>query len=198
MAAPSAPPRRAPEAIARVDAPPSQPEVFAAAPPESFDLATLEQIPTTTVAPAARPAPQAEPAPSVAEAFGAFAITRNRTTSAKEGAVDVTQIAPVRESATPDEKPAPQASPARHWAQIATGRDRAALRYDYRRFRRLAPDVLGNLDPHIAEWNDTNRLLAGPFASPAAADRALGALKDKGIDGFRFTSATGQEVEPLD
>ncbi len=190
--------RRAPEAIARIEVPPSQPVASAQTPPESFDLATLAQTPAATAAQPARPAPQPEPAPSVAEAFGAFAITRNRTTSAKENAVDVTQIAPVRESAAPDKTPAPQANPARHWAQVATGRDRAALRYDYRRFRRLAPDVLGDLDPHIAEWNDTNRLLAGPFATSAAADKALSALKEKGVDGFRFTSATGQEIEPLD
>lgn len=190
--------RRAPEAIARVDVPPPQPVAPTQAPSETFNLATLEQAPASTAAQPARPALQPEPARSVAEAFGAFAITRNRTASAKEGAVDVTQIAPVRESAAPDETPAPQASPARHWAQIATGRDRAALRYDYRRFRRLAPDVLGDLTPHIAEWNGTNRLLAGPFATPAGADKVLNALREKDIDGFRFTSAAGQEIEPLD
>ena len=82
--------------------------------------------------------------------------------------------------------------------QVATGRDSAALAFDWRRIRRSAGGLLDRAEPHIAKWGQTNRLVAGPFASTREADQMIARLKEKEVDSFRFTSAQGEEVEPLD
>ncbi|QYU70343.1 SPOR domain-containing protein [Leptolyngbya sp. 15MV] len=94
-------------------------------------------------------------------------------------------------------RPPPPIHPSRHWVQIATGRDRAALRFDWRRFAREAPAVLGKLEPHVTRWGQANRLLAGPYDSPRAAREAIAALAKEGVDSFIFTSEAGQEIERL-
>ena len=52
-------------------------------------------------------------------------------------------------------------------------------------------------EPFRARWGQTNRLLTGPFDSVAAANRFVTQLEAEGIDAFRFTSAVGEEVAPL-
>ena len=51
--------------------------------------------------------------------------------------------------------------------------------------------------PHVAKWGQTNRLVAGPFASAREADQLVSRLKEKDVDSFRFTSDQGEEVKPL-
>ena len=51
--------------------------------------------------------------------------------------------------------------------------------------------------PYLADWGQTNRLLAGPFAHEKAAKSAVSALKAEGIDSFTFTSSAGEEVDEL-
>jgi Flp pilus assembly protein TadD len=135
-----------------------------------------------------------EPA-SVADAFAGLADERPVQREAADGAVDINAIEIPRE-AEPAEPPK-QLHPSRQWVQVATGRDRSALQFDWRRFARTAPELLGDLDPHITSWGRTNRLLAGPMDSVSAARDLVNALKQKGIDTFRFTSAEGQEVQRL-
>jgi hypothetical protein len=81
---------------------------------------------------------------------------------------------------------------------VATGRDPKALAFDWRRVKREAGGLLDKPAPHVAAWGQTNRLVAGPFPTAAAANELVGKLKDKEIDAFRFTSAVGEEVKPLD
>jgi hypothetical protein len=40
-------------------------------------------------------------------------------------------------------------------------------------------------------------LLTGPYKTESEADKAVAALKKKGIDAFEFTSDEGEEVAPL-
>jgi hypothetical protein len=81
---------------------------------------------------------------------------------------------------------------------VATGRDLAALEFDWRRIKRNAGGLLDRYKPYVAAWGQTNRLVAGPFASAREAQEFVGKLKDKQLDSFRFTSAQGEEVKPLE
>jgi len=89
------------------------------------------------------------------------------------------------------------ANPQRFWAQVATGRDTKALAFDWRRLQREGGTLLSKRAAYTARWGQTRRLLTGPFKTEAEADKAVSALKKKGIDAFEFTSDEGQEVAPL-
>ena len=115
------------------------------------------------------------------------------------GAVDITKIQPRRP--TPPPKPAapkPPPVPSREWVQVATGRSTSALAFDWRRLKKEADGALDKEKPSTAEWGRTNRLVIGPFATVAAADKLVARLKDKKIDAFRFTSDEVQDVAPLE
>ena len=140
------------------------------------------------------PAPP-EPSISVADAFGDLAINTTVSTPAR-GAVDITAIEPAREK--PAAKPAAPAHPARYWVQVATGQDRSALAFDWRRIARKADGALDGLGPFAAQWNATNRLLSGPFITAQAAQAMVTRLAEAGIDSFRFDSAQGEVVDRLD
>lgn len=123
------------------------------------------------------------------------------------GAVDVRRITPAREPAEAGDgksgkeakpKPAPPSHPSRIWVQIATGRDKAALAFDWRRMSREAAAVLRGKQPSVAAWGRTNRLLTGPFPTEAAANSFMAQLRRAGIDDpFIWTSPAGQVVDAL-
>jgi hypothetical protein len=107
--------------------------------------------------------------------------------------VDITSITPPREVAAPP----PPTNPSRHWVQVATGRDRTALRFDWRRIKRNAPDLLGSFEPYVVTWGQANRLLAGPVDSDGAARELVNALRAQGLDSFPYTSPEGEEITEL-
>lgn len=120
-------------------------------------------------------------------------------------AVDITRIQPRREViAKPEPKPETKPKeppkpvhPARHWVQIATGREVAALKFDWRRFEKQGGDLFKGLRPHTARWGAANRLLVGPLASGEKARDLVKGLKGKGIDAFTYQSPEGEEIEGL-
>lgn len=126
---------------------------------------------------------------SVSSAFDSFAVEKTTRPSASEGAVDITAIDAPREVA-----PKPVQHPGRIWVQVATGVDRNALQFDWRRMARKYADLLGKFDPHVVKWGQANRLLAGPFVSLGDAKALVSALKAKGLDSFVYTSPEGQEI----
>ncbi len=149
------------------------------------------------------PAPDPEPSQSVADAFAAFAATQPVSAPRPANAVDITTIEPPRERAEPpppkpEAKPKPPANPSRHYVQIATGRDRDALKFDWRRIARKADSLLDGKGPFVTKWVEANRLLAGPYPSKDAAREVMNKLKAMGIDSFTFTSDSGQAIDPLD
>ena len=81
--------------------------------------------------------------------------------------------------------------------QVATGRDTKALAFDWRRLQREGGPLLAGHSAYTARWGQTRRLLTGPYKSEAEADKAVAALKKKGLDSFEFTSDEGEEVTPL-
>ena len=96
------------------------------------------------------------------------------------GAVDITAISPRREAprAAAAARAAAQAGPSE--PPLGPGRHRArygALAFDWRRIKREAGGLLDSTAPHVAAWGQTNRLVAGPFASagrPTSGRQAQG------------------------
>ncbi len=149
------------------------------------------------------PAPATDPVPdqrTLADAFAEFA--QPSAVAPASNAVDITKIdvrrekPPVKEEPKV-EKPKPPAHPSRVWVQVATGRDTKALGFDWRRISREAGPLLAKRQPYLAKWGQTNRLVTGPYASEAEAQKAVSDLKKKGLDSFTFTSDEGEAVNPL-
>lgn len=144
---------------------------------------------------------------SLNAAFADFAARTPSVSAAMQRGVDISAIEPPREKPPQPEqtktaqaevaKLAPPANPRRFWAQIATGRDRDALAFDWRRMRSKAGDILAGKNGYVAKWGGTNRLLAGPFENSRAANAAVAELKGAGLDSFAFTSADGEQVDPV-
>lgn len=145
------------------------------------------------------------PQQSLSQAFSdLMALPGTLAAAPSANAVDIFAIDIPREqeAAAQAEEAAAEASQAaanasRIWVQVATGRDRSALGFDWRRFSRQAPDVLKDNGPFVVSWGQTNRLLAGPYDNNSDANTAVSALADKGIGAFRFTSDDGQEIDRL-
>ncbi len=168
----------------------------------------LPAEPQTAASQATTPIVQTVPEPRkrVADAFADFASEGRTSVAPAAGAVDISAITVKREVEEAPEpevkpeaesKPAEPANPKRYWVQIATGKDRSALKFDYRRIARKAGDLLEDYSGYTAEWGETNRLVAGPVASSKAAQALVTALKEKGIDSFAFTSPEGKEVTEI-
>lgn len=172
----------------------------------TFDLAnadvgsTSQTVRNTASVQPSVPEPGPE-RPSVADAFAGLSGLGARTApEPKSGAVDITAIEVPREvppEPKAEPKPQPPKHPSRHWVQVATGSDRSALRFDWRRFARKAPDLLGDYKPHVVKWGQANRLLAGPVKSAKEAREMVTALKEQGVDSFTYTSPEGQEINQL-
>lgn len=157
--------------------------------------ATQQPEASSRLAQVSREQASARPA-SVSEAFTELAGPVSASRKPGEGAVDITAIEIPRESREPP-KPAPPAHPSRHWVQLATGRDRDALSFDWRRMARKAPDLLGKRSPYVVRWGQANRLLAGPFPTQDAAREMVRALRQQGFDSFTYTSPAGEEIVEL-
>ena len=196
--APSAAAQPAPQVVAAPSAPPPAPvangpvPVAVAALPDQWSADPRPSIALDSLQ-------EAEPEVDLAEAFADFSLPGG-SAGPTAGAVDITKIQPRREAprVVPPATPPRPVQPSRQWVQVATGRDVAALEFDWRRIKRTAGGLLDKYKPHVAAWGQTNRLVAGPFASAREAQDFVGKLKDKQLDSFRFTSAQGEEVRPLD
>lgn len=188
------------------------PQIDLPAPAAAVGTAAVVELPAQVALAASPPAaPPPEPA-SLADAFAEFALA-GTTQGPAVGAVDITSIKPKREIAEPAKpvvakaapakpaaKPAPPPkpkAPSRAWVQVATGKDLAALGFDWRRFAKKAPALLGKREAYTAKWGESRRLLTGPFDTPKAAAKMVADLKAAGIDSFTFTSEVGEEVTAL-
>lgn len=153
------------------------------------------------------PAPSAAPAArqiTLADAFRDFTLPSTDATPAA-GAVDIRNLVrarPAAEKPAPAKaaapKPAPPSHPSRIWVQVATGRDKAALAFDWRRMSRESAEVFRGKQAFISAWGQTNRLLTGPFETEAAANAYIGQLRRANVTGpFLWTSPAGQVVDAV-
>lgn len=176
-----------------------------------------EPPPVPESAPAAAPGKPL----SLAEAFADLAPPPPTAGEPPAGAVDIAALAPVRSAAAetsaksapaasvkdaaarPAAKPAaakPQpkaekpAEPARIWAQVGVGRNTAAFAFDWRKLAKQAGGALDGKGPWAVRYGATNRMLAGPYPTEAAAKAAIKRLKDKGIEALPFSSDAGEKV----
>jgi len=135
--------------------------------------------------------------PSVDAAFAGMDKPVSSSAAPAAGAVNIAAIEVPREAPPKPAKPEPPRHPSRFWVQVATGRDVSALRFDWRRFARQAPELLGEYNAYVTPWGQANRLLAGPLPSSAAARDLVNALKAKGLDSFTYTSPEGEEINKI-
>lgn len=154
-----------------------------------------------------RPSPAPAPTParvSLADTFADLGGPRV-VTAAAAGAVDISRIQPTRPPAPasppPPPKPKPEvrkpAEPSRIWVQVGVGRNTGAFAFDWRRLARQADGALDGKGPWAVKYGATNRMLAGPFPSQAAAREAIKRLKAKDIDSLPFTSDAGETVTKI-
>lgn len=186
------------------------PDVRAAS---GFDLGKAPTpTPTPPPAPAPKPAPVSPPQnprkpASIDEAFAGFEAP-SREVEVQSGAVDVRRIQPVAATGKPqagkpkepvkETKPAAPSHPSRIWVQVATGREKSALGFDWRKLARENPAVFKGQKANVTVWGQSNRLLAGPFATTKEANAFLAALKKAGVNGaFVWSSPAGQLVDVL-
>ena len=169
---------------------PPGPAQVAAVPPAATPAAVARSV---QAPPALVPARR----PSLSEAFSDLARPALDVAPAR-GAVDIRRIKPAREvaaNAVPA-KPALPHHPSRIWVQLATGRDKAALSFDWRRMARQGEAALKGKRSFVSAWGQTNRLLTGPFESEAAANAFIAQLRRADLDGaFIWTSPAGQPVD---
>lgn len=214
--APAGPPMGPPAAAASAARPltvasgaPS-PSALPASRPATLVQSSPPLAPTTSPTPPPSARQVADEDISVAEAFASFGQGPVPKPVATQGAVDITRIEvprerkpapppPAKAAPPPPAKavPAPPKVPSRIWVQVATGKDRSALKFDWRRIARKADGALEAKGPFVTKWGEANRLLAGPYPSAAAARDAVKKLKEMGLDAFTFTSATGEVIDPL-
>jgi Flp pilus assembly protein TadD len=179
-----------------VPPPPAAPASPPPAPPVSPPPAPI--VRAAPAAPIQTPLPRAATPPprSLSDAFAEFQRPSTDATPAA-GAVDVRRIKPAAKPAE-SPKPPPPSHPSRIWVQIATGRDKAALGFDWRRMTHEAAELFRGKEPFVTAWGQTNRLLTGPFQSEAAANSFIGQLRRADVEGaFVWTSPAGQVVDTL-
>lgn len=171
----------------------------AAAPTPALPASAPAVQPKPLAAPVSPPIPPTPRRQSLAEAFSDLGRP-TADASPASGAVDIRRIRPARVPAagTATAVPAAPVHPSRIWVQLATGRDKAALGYDFRRISREAETAFKSRRAFVSNWGQTNRLLTGPFDSEAAANAFLGQLRRADVNGaFVWTSPTGQVVDAL-
>lgn len=139
----------------------------------------------------------AQPSPSAARPAPA-AATPTAKPPAKPAAKPAAkpEAKPAPKPAKPAAKPA-EAHPARLWVQLAAGRDREALRFDWKRLSRQSKGKIDKLGPFVARWGQTNRLLIGPFKDEATRRATVKTLEEAGLDTLPHSSSAGAVVEPL-
>lgn len=196
------PPARQPAVLPAATLPAATPLAAASSAPETSPSHSVATASPPPPAPAAAPAPRPR---SLAEAFADLASAPAEVAPAP-GAVDIRRITPAREAPRAEEakpaakpaKPPPPSHPSRIWVQVATGRDKDALAFDWRRMTRGSTDTFRGKSPFVSNWGRTNRLLTGPFPSEAAANQFIAQLRKADIDGaFVWTSPAGQVVDAL-
>ena len=178
---------------------PSLARTYSMPPSPAAPVAQAVRARPAPIATAAPPPPTPTRRPTLSEAFSDLA--RPSIDMAPErGAVDIRRIKPAREAFAnaAAAKPPPPSHASRIWVQIATGRDKAALGFDWRRMNRQGETVLKGKRSYISGWGQTNRLLTGPFDTEAAASSFIAQLRRADIDGaFLWTSPAGQVVDAL-
>lgn len=190
------------------------------------DTVTIRPVavaaPNPTPAPAPTPAPTPAPErPSLSDAFADLGPAPTASTGPAAGAVDVAKLAAARKveeararkvadakakakkeaddkaAKAKADQAAKDAEPARVWVQVGVGRNTGAFAFDWKKLAKQASGTLDGKGPWAVKYGATNRMLAGPFPTEAAAKAAIKRLKDKEIDALPYESAQGEKVTKI-
>ena len=202
--APKPLPKPAPKAVTPAAAVPT-PKTIEEKPAPVVLAAASSPAPAPAAKPAPKPVPKAKPK-SFAELMRGIDVPVEER-ARNVDAVDITAISPAKPK--PKAKPAPKAKPkpkeppkpehpSRHWVQVAGGADTKALKAEWRRMTRKAPDAFKGMNGWTTPLNKTNRILTGPFDSQKAAQAFVNKLAKEDVSAFTFTSDKGQVIDKLD
>jgi hypothetical protein len=89
-----------------------------------------------------------------------------------------------------------KANPARLWVQVATGANES-LSATWKKIRDANDKALKGLSGYSVPFRATNRVLAGPVKSQAAARALINILAKNGVTATSYSSEAGQEVLKL-
>ncbi|MGQ0558555.1 MAG: SPOR domain-containing protein, partial [Sphingosinicella sp.] len=159
-------------------------------------------VPVATTPVSVQPPSPAPPSPSQPSPAPALADIGSVLESLRDDAAAQAPPPPAARSTPPERRPArpsppPPPHPRRHWVQLGIGQNQALLATDFRRHLEAAPAQLRGRTPWVARLNATNRLLVGPFATPAEAQRFVNTLRGAGVTAYSWTSDPGEVVERL-
>jgi Flp pilus assembly protein TadD len=97
-----------------------------------------------------------------------------------------------------DDKAKALGTPSRFWVQLATGKDRKGLAFDWRKLAKDDPALFKGRKAYASAMGQSTRLLTGPFDTAAQAAAFVAQLKKAGVGGaFAWTSPVGQAVDAL-
>jgi len=155
---------------------------------------------------AAKPKPEpVKPKPEVVKPEPAKPGTRGKPADPKAAdprAVDPKAVkgAPAKAAAAAKGKAKPdpaRTEPARHWVQVAGGANISDLPKAWSGLVAKAPAELRGRQTWTTPLRFTNRLLVGPFKTPAEAQAFVNTIGKKGLSAFAWTSEAGQKIEKL-
>lgn len=163
----------------------------------AVDVRAVRSAPGTRKEPVAKEAVAKDKADPKAKVDPKAPVDLKAKTDPKAKADPKTKDAKAKDAKGKDAKAKPS-HPSRIWVQIAAGRNKPALAFDWRKFVKEDAAVFKGQKPSVTEWGQTNRLLTGPFTSTKEADAFLAKVKKTGRTGaFIWTSPAGQVVDPL-
>lgn len=132
-------------------------------------------------------APEAAPEPSAPK------TQAEKKAAAKKGKAEDESAAAKKAKAAAK---APK-SPGKYWVQLAGGAKTERMPVEYRRIKGKKPALFAKRTAYVAELKGWTRLLVGPFKSEDESQEYVNQLAKASIDGFSWTSPTGQTIEKL-
>lgn len=195
VAAQPAPPPAAPVEIAKVEPPKPRP-VVEKPKPEPVKPKPEPVKPEPVKPEPAKAGTRGKPVdPKAADAKPGTAKPGDPKAPAAKGAVKP----PAKGKGKPEPaKPDPaKTDPARHWVQVAGGANIGDLPKAWRALLAKAPAELKGRQTWTTPLRFTNRLLVGPFKTPAEAQAFVNTIGKKGVSAFAWSSEAGQKIEKL-
>jgi len=159
----------------------------------------IVEIPTNTssdeAAEATAPPPSKSKPETAAEKKAAAKKDKGTLDAAVEEALASSKSSKKSKSAKPEPKAAK--SPGKYWVQLAGGSKTERMPIEYKRIKGKKPALFAKRTAYVAELKGWTRLLVGPFKSEDDAQEYVNQLAKADIDGFSWTSPSGQAIEKL-
>jgi Flp pilus assembly protein TadD len=176
-----------------------KPDIWAATQKNSFSLDSTgdkkpDALPSKTEEPEAKPVSRSAKKDTPPES--------KKTAEAAEKKSDATKAAKDKnggktETGSKAANAAKGKNPERQWVQVATGAYKPDLGKAWDKLKEKYPALLARRSAWTTPLNRTNRVLIGPFKTEDDAQAFVNKASGGGFMTSRFTSSTGQVVEPI-